>query len=168
MINIDIDVPSATDRSAAMIDEAKKRDVTTQIVDATELPYPDDQFDAVVAMWMLYHVPDLDRTLAEVRRVLNPGGVLVAVTNGREHTLDLRRAVGLGPLETQFMTENGEQVLRHQFDHVDLTVTNGEAIADHATARAYLATLSPELAEHLPAYDGTRTFTGSNAVFVAR
>ena len=34
---------------------------------------------------MLYHVPDLDRGIAELARVLRPGGTLVAVTNSRVH-----------------------------------------------------------------------------------
>ncbi|WP_018157583.1 class I SAM-dependent methyltransferase [Demetria terragena] len=157
----------ATDQSEAMVEATTRRGVAAQVVNADELPYETGQFDAVVAMWMLYHVPNLHRTLTEVRRVLKPGGVFVAVTNGRDHTADLRREVGLAPLETQFMTENGSQALRRHFDHVDLTKTTGEGIADHATACAYIATFAPERADQLPAYDGTRTFTGSGAVFVA-
>ena len=38
----------------------------------------DGIFDCVVAAWMLYHVADLDRALRELRRVLRPGGRLVA------------------------------------------------------------------------------------------
>ncbi len=37
----------------------------------------------VLANHMLYHVPDLDRALAEIRRVLKPTGVLIAATNSR-------------------------------------------------------------------------------------
>ncbi|RNI23832.1 class I SAM-dependent methyltransferase [Flexivirga caeni] len=158
----------ATDRSEAMVEATRSRGLVAQVIDATELPYEDASFDAVVAMWMLYHVPDLDRTLGEVRRVLTPGGVFVSVTNGREHTADLLREVGLPLAETQFMTENGEEVLRRHFDDVARTIANGKAVADHATARAYLSTFVPEVADQLPVYDGERTFTGSSAVFVAR
>ena len=66
------------------------RGVEARVADVQDLPFADDSFDVVAAMWMLYHVPDLDRGLAEVRRVLRPGGRLVAVTNGDGHTAELR------------------------------------------------------------------------------
>ena len=44
--------------------------------DARHLPWPDAQFDTVIANHMLYHVPDRPRALAEIRRVLRPGGRL--------------------------------------------------------------------------------------------
>lgn len=44
---------------------------------ADALPYPDASFDAVVSTLVLCSVPDVERTLAEVRRVLRPGGALV-------------------------------------------------------------------------------------------
>ena len=62
--------------------------------DVQHLLAPDAATTSCVAMWMLYHVPDLDRGLAELRRVLRPGGTLVAVTNGDEHVADLRREAG--------------------------------------------------------------------------
>jgi len=45
--------------------------------DATELPYPDGRFSAVVCFTMLHHIPvraQQDRAFAEVARVLRPGG----------------------------------------------------------------------------------------------
>lgn len=158
----------ATDQSEAMVAAAAQRGLEVQVVAATDLPYEDAQFDAVVAMWMLYHVTDLDRTLAEIRRVLKSGGVLVAVTNGVEHLADLLVAAGLERVRTQFMTENGEEILRRHFDEVEMTPTRGIATADHETARSYLATLNPKAADHLAEYEGIRTYHGYNAVFVAR
>ena len=52
-------------------------------------------FDTVVAAWMLYHVPDLDRGLAEIARVLTPGGRLVAVTNSELHLEEARAHAGV-------------------------------------------------------------------------
>lgn len=46
---------------------------------AQELPYPDGSFDRVFSSLMLHHLdtPSKDELLAEIRRVLRPGGVLV-------------------------------------------------------------------------------------------
>ncbi|MFE0193449.1 SAM-dependent methyltransferase [Streptomyces sp. NPDC058989] len=45
--------------------------------DAMELPFPDDSFDAAVAIESIFHMPDRGRVLSEIRRVLRPGGRLV-------------------------------------------------------------------------------------------
>ena len=42
--------------------------------DAIRLPYPDAALDAVFAFGVLHHVPDWRRALAEISRVLKPGG----------------------------------------------------------------------------------------------
>jgi SAM-dependent methyltransferase len=47
--------------------------------DATAMPFPDGAFDRVIAAEILEHVPDDRRALAEIARVLRPGG-LAAVT----------------------------------------------------------------------------------------
>jgi SAM-dependent methyltransferase len=47
--------------------------------DATRLPFPDGAFDAVIAAEILEHVPDDAAALAEIARVLRPGG-MAAVT----------------------------------------------------------------------------------------
>ena len=52
--------------------------VTFENADARNLPYEDAQFDAVFSHAMLEHLPDPVLVLAEMRRVLKPGG-LVAI-----------------------------------------------------------------------------------------
>ncbi|MFC3494684.1 class I SAM-dependent methyltransferase [Glycomyces rhizosphaerae] len=51
------------------------------VADAQSIPYPDDSVDTVLAMHMLYHVPDIAKAVAEFRRVLKPGGTLLVSTN---------------------------------------------------------------------------------------
>jgi SAM-dependent methyltransferase len=46
-------------------------------LDATALPYPDARFDLVLANHVLEHVEDDWRALAEIRRVLRPGGIAI-------------------------------------------------------------------------------------------
>ena len=50
--------------------------------DAQSLPFPDDRFDAALCTWVLCGIPDPGRALAEVARVLKPGGTLHFVEHG--------------------------------------------------------------------------------------
>jgi ubiquinone/menaquinone biosynthesis C-methylase UbiE len=61
--------------------------------DVAVLPVRDGVFDVVLAVHMLYHVPDRKAAVRELRRVLAPGGVCIAVTNGVRHTRSLRALV---------------------------------------------------------------------------
>jgi ubiquinone/menaquinone biosynthesis C-methylase UbiE len=45
--------------------------------DAAHLPWPDETFDAAVTMNAMHHLPHFDQVLAEMQRVLKPGGKLV-------------------------------------------------------------------------------------------
>jgi SAM-dependent methyltransferase len=55
----------------------------TRVADMRSLPFGDDSFASVVAIQSIEHVPDADRMLAEVARVLEPGGRAVFVTPNR-------------------------------------------------------------------------------------
>ena len=61
-----------------MVDLARRRlgaDADVRVADlGAPLPYPDDAFDLVVSSLALHYVEDWDAALAEVRRVLRPGG----------------------------------------------------------------------------------------------
>ncbi len=159
----------ATDQSARFVELTAARGVHAQVADIMDLPFPDASFDVVVAMWMLYHVPDLDRGVAEVRRVLRPGGTFVAVTNGDDHLAELLIEAGGQPLVTQFSTENGAAALSRHFDDVHQTDLATRAVfPDHASACAYLATFDESLAANLPPFEGDREYAGATSVFVAR
>ena len=72
----------ATDISPGMLStlsETANRlglEVETEVTDAEVLPFADESFDLVFGHAVLHHIPDLDRALAEFRRVLRPGGAV--------------------------------------------------------------------------------------------
>lgn len=158
----------AIDQSERFVELTAARGVPARVADVQALPFEDHTFDVVSALWMLYHVPDLHLGLAEVRRVLRPGGLFVAITNGDEHVGDLRRAVGRRLAVTQFSTQNGEAALRRHFTDVHREDLRTRAVfPDHAAAVAYLAS-SEEPMQELPWFDGPREYAGHVTVFVAR
>jgi SAM-dependent methyltransferase len=73
------------DRSAAMVELARQRlgdDTDLRVADISQpLPYPDGAFDDAVAALVLHYLEDWTAPLAELRRVLRPGGRLIVVVN---------------------------------------------------------------------------------------
>jgi SAM-dependent methyltransferase len=57
--------------------------------DAQRLPLADDCADVGLAMHMLYHVPDVAAAVGELRRVVRPGGMLLASANSSHSMLEL-------------------------------------------------------------------------------
>lgn len=109
------------DQSPRMVELAQARGIErAQVGDVQELPFADGTFDTVVAAWMLYHVPDIERGLAEIARVLTKGGALIAVTNSFDHIIELRELVRYeGSFDGTFSRENGEELLAPHFASVE-------------------------------------------------
>jgi SAM-dependent methyltransferase len=55
----------------------------THVADMRDLPFPDDNFDGVLSVQSIEHVPDPERVLVELRRVLRPAGAAIFVTPNR-------------------------------------------------------------------------------------
>ena len=74
----------ATDYSDGMIREAKKgtypSNLTFEVADAKAIPYPDDSFDVVLIANALHVMPEPEKALREIDRVLRPEGLLIAPT----------------------------------------------------------------------------------------
>jgi ubiquinone/menaquinone biosynthesis C-methylase UbiE len=145
-----------TDLSAGMLadcrahlgDELASR-FKFETADAQSLPYPDASFDVVIANYMLYHVADRPKAIAELRRVLKPYGTLFAMTNGIHHMEELDqlitqvegenpRAVEIMDVRGMFNLQNGAEQLSAKFAQVEredfesnLRVTQVEPLLDY-------------------------------------
>ncbi len=60
-------------------------------LDGQRLPFADDAFDTALSTWTMCTIPDLPRALAELRRVLRPGGTLHFVEHGLAPDEGVRR-----------------------------------------------------------------------------
>ena len=80
-------VVTGVDLSEESLKVAAKHDATASVkylaANAYELPFPDASFDAVTCMDFLEHVPEPDKVISEVSRVLKPGGLLFFHTFNR-------------------------------------------------------------------------------------
>jgi SAM-dependent methyltransferase len=125
------------DQSERMVEIARGRGLDARIGDVQQLPFADGTFDTAVAAWMLYHVPDLERGLRELARVLAPGGHLVAVTNAVGHLRELRQLFGRD-FDSPFTRENAEELLLRHFATVERYDVDGlVTIHDRAQVVAY-------------------------------
>jgi SAM-dependent methyltransferase len=160
----------ALDQSERMVELTRLRGVTAVVGDVQQLPFPDAVFDCAVAAWMLYHVPDLDRGLAELARVLRPGGRLVAVTNSRENLPELWASFGERRLRLHgFNAENGEEILARHYARVERREARGTVtFTDWETARRYVraSITRAHLADELPRFEGPLEASRLAVVFV--
>ncbi len=62
-----------------------ERAIRFQVADALAMPFPDESFDAVAICSSLHHFVDPSPALAEMRRVLRPGGAFIVSEMYRDH-----------------------------------------------------------------------------------
>lgn len=123
-----------SDLSSGMLDAAWRNLVVTgrafqfQEIDVQSIPFEEQTFDAILANHMLYHVPDRPKGIAEIKRVLKPGGWLFATTVGKDHMkemMDWYRRVHTGKvwesLANPFLLENGLEQLAPFFSEIRIS-----------------------------------------------
>jgi ubiquinone/menaquinone biosynthesis C-methylase UbiE len=138
-----------TDLSEGMVSKARQKLVKLSVrycsADADILPFPENSFEAVIGNHMLYHVPDKDRALGQIQRVLASDGKVITATNGDEHLHELYEIIkGFDPsyeAATQmgtFHLENGAEFLSKYFEKVErfdfpdsLKITEAEPLVDY-------------------------------------
>lgn len=119
------------DLSPGMVQEAVERckalpfvSVIGEQADAAVLPFADGTFDAVIAMHMLYHVPDPAAGIMEMFRVLKLGGFLAVTTNGANNMREIYEFTAVfgstpsDPAAAAFGYETAERLMRLQFGNV--------------------------------------------------
>ncbi|GAA1819033.1 class I SAM-dependent methyltransferase [Actinomadura chokoriensis] len=123
--------------------------------DALRLPFRDGTFDAAVAVNMLQHVGDPGRALREARRVLAPGGLLLASATCRDDSPEL--APVWRPEPGPFDAEDAPDRVCEVFGEVEverwdaplITLPDRAAIRDYLVARHVPRPMAAEAAAHL-------------------
>lgn len=78
----DVAAVAAIDFSPVFVEAARQHNTDPRITiaegDACDLPFADGQFDRALSLLVLHFVPTADKAVAEMRRVVRPGGIVAA------------------------------------------------------------------------------------------
>jgi ubiquinone/menaquinone biosynthesis C-methylase UbiE len=113
---------TGVDISPAMLGIASQRasdlglNVELKEADAQALPFPDASFDTVVCTLSLCNIPDDRKAVAEMKRVLRPGGLLLLLDHVRSSSR-LARVLQIA-LEVVTVRFGGDHLLRRPLEHV--------------------------------------------------
>jgi ubiquinone/menaquinone biosynthesis C-methylase UbiE len=106
--------------------------------DGQRLPLRDESVDVAMAMHMLYHVPDIQAAIRELRRITKPGGIALASTNSSVHLAEIQ-----GLLDAAVSTQLDRPVRALPAD--SFTVQSGAAILSREFSSVTLQTLDLSL-----------------------
>ncbi len=135
-----------TDFSEGMLETARtnvpvQSNIAFAQVDIQQIPCKDDSFDLVIANAMLYHVPDLDKAISEVARVLKPDGRFICSTTGDNGMHQwFQQVLGTGESPAMpFSLQNGGVQLEKHFVRADMRMReDGLAVTDVNDLAAYV------------------------------
>ena len=137
-----------TDLSAGMLETARQNTAHLHadyaVCDTMALPYENKTFDVVIANMMLYHVPDIARTLQEIRRVLKPEGRFFAATFGEHGVVEAVLNMLHLPcyVNHRFTLQNGAAQLKEHFADVRMMRRDDALdVTDLADLIAYLRSM---------------------------
>ena len=161
----------ATDLSPRMVHLSHERGLEARVADVQALDFEDGEFDCVVAGWLLYHVPDRRKAIAECARVLRPGGRLVAATQSSTNLSELWELLGADlERDISFSSDNGHAQLEPYFARVERRDANGVVVFPTPDAmRSYVAANIPRahLAAVVPTFDAPVRAGTNHTIFVA-
>ncbi|TQM62503.1 class I SAM-dependent methyltransferase [Humibacillus xanthopallidus] len=109
--------------STVVLDQA--RYVTTApppvvMADAERLPFAGETFNAVAALWMLYHVAEPLTVLRQAAMVLRPGGTFVACAPSRYNDPEFEAVLPEWGYPSTFDAEDAAELIGRVFDVVDV------------------------------------------------
>lgn len=118
-----------SDFSEGMLETTKENlnkydNIDYRVLDIQEIPYEDETFDVIIVNMMLYHVPDIDKGLAEVQRVLKKNGSFYCATYGEHGIIEyLSKILSVYGVEDNinknFTLQNGYEILQKSFQKVE-------------------------------------------------
>jgi SAM-dependent methyltransferase len=95
---------------------------TNLVCDALRIPFADGTFDGVTAIAVLEHVLEPERAVAEIHRVLRPGGIVLAET-------PFMQQVHGGPFDFTRFTDLGHRRLFRRFEEIERGACGGPGMA---------------------------------------
>lgn len=132
---------------------------------ARHIPLPHASCDVVIANHMLYHVPDIAAAVQEIRRVLRPGGALIAATNAENsmhtfldeihtafHALGAPIASLPTPFRKNFSLESGGQFIAPYLQRMEIhRLESALVFPEAAPVLAYINSIHTFYQPYLPA-----------------
>jgi ubiquinone/menaquinone biosynthesis C-methylase UbiE len=125
-----------------------------KVVSANAIPYKDETFEAVIANHMLYHVRNRPEAIGEIFRILKPGGIFYAATNGDGHLQEIAQyhSKWLPNLFAdaekhfsahEFSLENGKDQLKPPFQKVKIELYDDALeVTDVEPLLAYIVSMN--------------------------
>ncbi len=106
---------------------------------ATQMPYPDQFFDCVLAASAMEFIDDLPQACREIRRVLRPQGVLAVVTPGESPLLDLGLKILTGASPKKDFGDRRKSIIPTLLEHFELRQRMDRPRYLHRVVRLYTA-----------------------------
>jgi ubiquinone/menaquinone biosynthesis C-methylase UbiE len=140
--------------------------INFEIINAEKISYPNKTFNVVIACHMLYHVPNIEKTLLSINRVLKPNGRFISTTISQKHIRELMDFLsefglfsgfreGKSQFFNEFRNETGREILKPFFRDIELSeYINPVNITSSSLLINYIDSMFPK--EYYPNFKSIR------------